>query len=470
MSESIITTQLSNDTGIVFTCSAPYTTQNGLTDNGKAAQDYIFTLSYNENQNANNKINYYIVQEKGINGKNTTKYTVEQGKTTIDLPTYAQNVTSMCAIGFESPNNDNYNEIILTVAFYDASYNSYLCGYNLQNESDGWFTITSNFYSNGYILLWSSIIPEKQQEGLTSNGTLYMIQTKYKLDGSTLTYKNSTILQVGYNWNNNNNLTYNTTTANNVLSTYQWYVPYIPDLSSNQVGYNSSESACNIINIYNPMIAYDYNATTFAGIVVTDVSKNKVNIIYSVANDFVTKDNLNMKNTNLNLELTQPITGFCINQNSGTNNNVVMYFTYENFIYKDNLNVNSWSTSQISKNDALQWIFYDNVSDLIWTGDNSNNFFYGNTINKLTTGSVGPLNYISGAGLLACSKESVSGTNSTTTYKKNKSTKVYIYNSTWNFNSNAAIAVISGKNQGLWWVIDPQSFYVSYQIGQKTIG
>ena len=200
------------------------------------------------------------------------------------------------------------------------------------------------------------------------------------------------------------------------------------------------------------MISYDYNNGTFSGIVVTDVLNNQVNVIFYSGNKNIINDNIEFTSTNLNTKLYQPITGYCMNDKH-------IYYTYENLYtyvnYTDiSFNWTYYYTNNVTPNNTteLQWIYYDERCDLLWATDNSCNYYFANN-GKGQLKDQGQItnkqyNYITGAGLLACTKESASGITTTTTTVWAYRVPVKHFNHVWYYNSNTAIAVLAGENAG----------------------
>jgi len=467
LSQNFIANQIvgtNSNNPIVFVTSAPANTNN-FTTNNNTSVDYIFTLNYNADQDANNLIYYCGIQETGKKKIGSTEYNTSYCPyTQLELPDVGaniKNVTSMSAIGFSNSNGNNYNTITLTVAFYDVSFNSYLyyiyfyANTNTPSFSD-WIKISKTSASNGTFNLWSSIIQEKQPYNLNSSSsecsTIYMIQTTYNYT-PTITYNSSTICEVVYSFTNGNKSITNgaLTPATNACANYQWYVPYTTELLNGQVGYSSSNTVGNIISIYNPMIAY-FNST-FSGLAVKNASTNEVNVYYYTGNDnIITNNNINFSSAALNLTLNQPITGYCMNDN-------YIFYTYENYnnYYYNYLSNNNPSWTQninVSGNNALQWIYYDNNNNALWLTDN-NQYYYNDNSDKnydknsdYTQKSCGAFyNFISGSGLLGASQLAVSYTSYNFLSEQHK------YK-----NSSIAVAVLEGENQGLWWIVNLPQF------------
>ena len=471
---------LSYTPGLIYTCSAQLSTNNYVHKN-KAGKEYIFSLGYNSSTNTNCDLYYYLVEGYNEAGNQITtsnnKYSTEilQKQTSIPLnnaynttssepsPIYPVSVTSMYSVGLQDPSNNEKNYVVLYVAFNDTSFNSYLAYYDMQLLT--WNTISYYPVTNNKTYIYSSITSNLQNGTRSgySDGNTYMIQSEYNVNKMERTY--CTILQVTQYINNNGVVKTTIYTTSNAC-VQNWYVPTITYYTKGDVGYTDpSNNNENIIGIYNPMIYVFTDGGTskaiFAGVVVTDASKNEVNVIYEENDQSqmnLANDNVNFVSTDLNLKLEQPLTGFCINNN-------YILFSYENtYNYFTFSGDKPFKSESIGK-DSLQWILYDNNCDILWTANNINNIYCSKSSitasnsNKLTLNSSYQINnasnYISGCGLTACNNVYAS----TVTKKKSGKTGTtngYIetfYNQASN-TAIVAIAAVSGDGT-LWWVYKP---------------
>ena len=473
--------QLSNTQGLIYTCSAQLT-NNSYVKSNKSAQEYIFSLGYNSSTNTNCDLYYWLVEGYNPNKSDDKKYTTEilQQQTSIPLnnafnttsseptPIYPVNVTSMYSVGLYDPssNTNNFNYVVLFVAFNDASFNSYLAYYDMIKLK--WETISYYPVTDNKTYIYSSITSnlENGNNKGYSDGYTYMIQSEYNVNKMERT--NCTILQVTQNVNSNGNLNTNIYTTSNAC-VQNWYVPTSTYYTKNDVGFQDpSNNNENLIGIYNPMIAVFTDSGSskaiFAGVVVTDASKNEVNIIYYYLNGSgnmnLANDDVNFISTKLNLTLKQPITGICIN-------NFYIMYTYENtynhYTFSGDI---QFRTDSIGK-DALQWILYDNNCDILWTANNTDNIYCSKSsitasnYNKLTLNSSYTIknasNYISGCGLTACNNVYASTSVNTITQTqggKPTNQRKNVYYSQASNTAIAAIAAVQGDGT-LWWVYKP---------------